>query len=63
LKNKNSEACVQAFKYIHNKCYDKNLNFDPKNVTVDLEISIRHAMLSIWPSTNLIGCCFYLTQA
>jgi len=63
LKNKNSETYTQAFKYIQTKCYEKNLTFDPKNVTVDFEISIHNAVLSIWPSTNLIGCRFHLTQA
>jgi len=41
----------------------KNLTFDPKDVTVDFEISILNAILSIWPSTNLIGCRLNLRQA
>ncbi|KAE9521938.1 hypothetical protein AGLY_017672 [Aphis glycines] len=63
LKNKSYETFTQAFKYIQNKCNEKNLTFNPKNVTVDFEISIHNAILSVWPSTNIIGCCFHLTQA
>jgi hypothetical protein len=63
LKNKNYETYTQALKYIQNKCNEKNFNFDPKNVTVDFEISIHNAILSIWSSINIIGCRFHLTQA
>ncbi|KAE9525826.1 hypothetical protein AGLY_014052, partial [Aphis glycines] len=63
LKNKSYETYTQAFKYIQNKCNEKKLTFNPKNVTVDFEISIHNAILSVWPSTNIIGCRFHLTQA
>ncbi|KAE9525471.1 hypothetical protein AGLY_014271 [Aphis glycines] len=63
FKNKSYETYTQAFKYIQNKCNEKRLTFNPKNVTVDFEISIHNAILSVWPSTNIIGCCFHLTQA
>jgi len=34
-----------------------------RNVTVDFEISIHNVKVSIWPSTNFVGCRFHSIQA
>jgi hypothetical protein len=39
------------------------LTSDPKNITVNFEISIHNAINSVWSFTNIIGCRFHLTQA
>jgi len=40
-----------------------SLMLKPKYVTVDFELALHHAVKSVWPLSENVGCSFHLTQA
>jgi len=63
LPDKKYETYVYTFKSIQNKCKELGLVFIPKVVTIDFEKAIHLAVNEVWPSSQINGCRFHLTQA
>lgn len=62
LKDKNVETYQKSLWYVVQKCSDLNLTFGPRTITVDFEVPIRRAVLSVWPSVTIVMCRFNLIR-
>lgn len=64
LKDKFTNTYKQAFSCIKDKVMENfNLAFNLKYITADFKISIHNAAKMVWPSSEIIGFRFHLSQA
>ena len=63
LPDKKEATYRSLFKHLIKKCEEMNLTFKPKTVTADFEKAIHNAVESVWPTVEVIGCRFHLSQA
>jgi hypothetical protein len=62
LPDKKYKTYVNNFKSIVNKCKELGLVIIPKFVTIDFDKVIHLAVNKVWPSSQIVGCRFHLTQ-
>lgn len=63
LPDKKEATYRSLFEHLIKKCEEMNLTFKPKTVTADFEKAIHNAVESVWPTIEVIGCRFHLSQA
>lgn len=63
LPNKKMPTYEIMFQHLKDLCSNKNPNFHPEEIVADFESAIHDAAKRIWPSINIVGCRFHLTQA
>jgi hypothetical protein len=50
------------WKFILEKCGEFNLTFEPKEIFVDFEKSMRIAIRETFPLVKISGCLFHLSK-
>jgi hypothetical protein len=51
-----------TYRTLFTKINDVSCKFAPKKIIVDFEVAIQYAAQVTWPSAQIVGCQFHLTQ-
>ena len=51
-----------TYRTLFTKINEISCNFAPKKIIVDFEVAIHNAAQVTWPSAQIVGCRFHLTQ-
>lgn len=63
LKDKTEKTYIDCLKSVISICIKSDLVFEPETVTIDFEQAIHNGVKSVWPTVNIVGCRFHLSQA
>nr|CAI5824211.1 unnamed protein product [Callosobruchus analis] len=63
LKDKRKQSYNEVMSIIKNKCLELGLLFRPGKDVSDFEKAIHSGILQCFPTTEIIGCRFHLSQA
>lgn len=63
LPNKLTNTYIQLFTHIVNVAREMNILLKPSTIVIDFEIGIHNAVKVVWPSTEIFGCRFHLSQS
>lgn len=63
LKDKTEASYTVCLNIVRDICLSNTLNFHPKEIVLDFEISIHNAVQTIWDDIKITGCRFHLAQS
>lgn len=62
LPNKKQSTYERLFRSIVEHCRMFNLVLQPESASVDFELSIINALITVWPTVIIKGCLFHQYQ-